>query len=310
MSRRYNSFGSYMKKRFNANVYKVIVDAGFNCPNRDGRLSNSGCIYCNNNSFKPDYCRPTISISKQIEDGISYMQKRYNASLFLVYFQPFTNTYAPVKKLEHLYREALSRDSVIGLTIGTRPDCIDEEKISLLESLSKDYFILIEYGMQSMYDKSLKFINRGHDYRTFLKAIELTKGKNIFIGAHLIVGLPTETREEMLLMADEISQLPIDFLKIHHLQVIKDTPLEAIYRDSPFHLFEYEEYLDFLIDFIERLSPHIVLERLFSTAPDNILIAPQWYKSKQEILIAIERNLEAKDTHQGKKCRLTSLSTM
>lgn len=301
---RYNSFGSYMKKRFNANVYKVIVDAGFNCPNRDGRLSNSGCIYCNNNSFKPDYCRPTISISKQIEDGISYMQKRYNASLFLVYFQPFTNTYAPVKKLERLYREALSRDSVIGLTIGTRPDCIDEEKISLLESLSKDYFILIEYGMQSMYDKSLKFINRGHDYRTFLKAIELTKGRNIFIGAHLIVGLPTETREEMLLMADEISQLPIDFLKIHHLQVIKDTPLEVIYRDSPFHLFGYEEYLDFLIDFIERLSPHIVLERLFSTAPDNILIAPQWYKSKQEILSAIERNLEAKDTHQGKKCRL------
>lgn len=306
MSRRYNSFSSYMKKRFNTNVYKVIVDAGFNCPNRDGRLSNSGCIYCNNNSFKPDYCRPTISISKQIEDGISYMQKRYNASLFLVYFQPYTNTYAPVKKLERLYREALSRDSVIGLTIGTRPDCIDEEKISLLESLSKDYFILIEYGMQSMYDKSLKFINRGHDYRTFLKAIELTKGRNIFIGAHLIVGLPTETREEMLLMADEISQLPIDFLKIHHLQVIKDTPLEVIYRDSPFHLFGYEEYLDFLIDFIERLSPHIVLERLFSTAPDNILIAPQWYKSKQEILSAIVRNLETKDTYQGKKCRLTS----
>ena len=205
--------------------------------------------------------------------------------------------------MEHLYLEALSDPAVVGLAIGTRPDTVDEEKIALLESLAKKYFILIEYGMQSMYDKSLEYINRGHDYKTFLGALDLTKDRGIFIGTHIIVGFPTETREETLAMADELSHLPIEFLKIHQLQVVKDTPLEVMYKENPFHVFEYEEYLDFVTDFIEMLSPEIVLQRLFATAPDSILIAPQWGKSRQKILRDIEKKLEAKDIWQGKKMK-------
>jgi radical SAM protein (TIGR01212 family) len=304
MHRRYNSFGSYIKKRFATTVYKVNVDAGFTCPNRDGTISTSGCIFCNNDSFRPGSCTPTLSISEQIRNGIAHVKKRYKAERFLVYFQPYTNTYAPVDELERLYREALSEPSVIGLAIGTRPDTVDKEKIALLETLAERYFILIEYGMQSIYEKTLEFINRGHDYNTFLKTIDLTKDRGIFIGAHVIVGFPTETKEEMLSMADEVSHIPIDFLKIHQLQVIKDTPLEIIYRERPFHVFEYEEYLEFVTEFIERLSPRMVLQRLFATAPDNILIAPRWGKSRQEILRDIEKRLEEKDTYQGKRMKI------
>jgi radical SAM protein (TIGR01212 family) len=304
MLRRYNSFGSYIKKHFGTTVYKVNVDAGFTCPNRDGTISTSGCIFCNNDSFRPNSCTPNLSLIEQIRNGITYIKKRYKAEKFLVYFQPYTNTYAPVDELERLYRVALSEPSVIGLAIGTRPDTVDEDKIALLETLSEKYFIIIEYGMQSMYDRTLEFINRGHDYNTFLKTLNLTKNRGIFVGAHLIVGFPTETREEMLSMADEVSHIPIDFLKIHQLQVIKDTPLETIYTENPFYVFGYGEYLEFVTEFIERLSPRIVLQRLFATAPDDILIAPRWGKSRQEILRDIEKRLEFKDTYQGKKLKV------
>jgi radical SAM protein (TIGR01212 family) len=304
MLRRYNSFGSYIKKYFNTTVYKVNVDAGFTCPNRDGTISASGCIFCNNESFRPISCKPNLSLSQQIKNGIEHVKKRYKAEKFIVYFQPFTNTYASVNELERLYNEALSNPNVIGLAIGTRPDTVDEEKISLLESLAQKQFILIEYGMQSIYDRTLEYINRGHDYNTFLRALDLTKKRGIFIGSHIIVGFPTETREEMLAMADEISHLPIEFLKIHQLQVIKNTPLEIIYKDIPFHVFEYNEYLDFVTEFIERLSPKIVLQRLFATAPDNILVAPHWGKQRQEILRDIEKKFEVKDTYQGKKMKI------
>jgi radical SAM protein (TIGR01212 family) len=223
-----------------------------------------------------------------------------------VYFQPYTNTYASVDVLERVYKEALSEPSVIGLAIGTRPDCIDSDKILLLSELSKKYFILIEYGMQSIHDKTLKFINRGHDYNTFLMAIEMTRDKGLYIGAHIIVGFPTETKEEMFLIADEVSRIQIDFLKIHHLQVIKDTALEAIYKEKPFHTFEYNEYIDFITDFIGRLSPRIVIQRLFASAPDNLLIAPQWGKSKQKILRDIEKRLKHKDIYQGKYMKLSA----
>jgi len=304
MVRRYNSFGSYIKKRFGTTVYKVNVDAGFTCPNRDGTISTSGCIFCNNNSFRPGSCTSSLSISEQIRNGIAYVKKRYKAEKFLVYFQPFTNTYAPVDELETLYEEALSEPSVTGLAIGTRPDTVDEEKIALLQALAEKYFILIEYGMQSMYEKTLKFINRGHGYKTFLEAVDLTKDRGIFIGAHIIVGFPTETREEMILMADEISHIPIDFLKIHQLQVVRDTPLAIMYGENPFHVFKYEEYLEFISEFIEKLSPRIILQRLFATAPDDILIAPRWGKSRQEILRDIEKRLEEKETYQGKNMKV------
>jgi uncharacterized protein len=300
MPQRYNSFGSYIREKFGAKIYKVNVDAGFTCPNRDGTIGTTGCIYCNNDSFRPNSCKPNLSISEQIKNGIAHIGKRYKAEKFLVYFQPYTNTYAPVEELERLYKAALVEPSVIGLAIGTRPDTVDDEKIRLLEELAKRYFIIIEYGMQSIYDRTLKFINRGHDYHTFLKALDMTKGRGIYNGAHVIVGFPTESKEEMLFMADEISHMPIDFLKIHQLQVIKDTPLEIMYGEHPFHVFDYEEYLEFVTEFIGRLSPKIVLLRLFATAPDNILITPRWDKSRQEILRDIEKRLETKDIYQGK----------
>jgi radical SAM protein (TIGR01212 family) len=304
MLRRYNSFGSYIKKQFGTTVYKVNVDAGFTCPNRDGTIGTSGCIYCNNDSFRPNSCTPTLTLQEQIHKGIGYIRRRYHADKFLVYFQPFTNTYAPVDELEYLYRQALSEPSVVGLAIGTRPDAVDKEKIELLSSLAKRYYIIVEYGMQSMYDRTLQFIDRGHDYNTFLEALEITRNKGIFIGAHIIVGFPTETTEEMFSMADEVSCLPIDLLKIHQLQVIKNTPLEILHREKPFHTFGYQEYLEFIVKFIERLSPQIVLQRLFATAPDNILIAPRWNKSRQEILRDIEKLLETKDTYQGKTLKI------
>ena len=304
MPQRYNSFGSRIREKFGTRVYKVNVDAGFTCPNRDGTIGTTGCIYCNNDSFRPNSCKPTLSISEQIKNGVSYVRKRYKAEKFLIYFQPYTNTYAPVEELERLYKEALVGPSVIGLAIGTRPDSVDNEKLHLLEELAKKHFILIEYGLQSIYDRTLVFINRGHNYNAFLKALDMTKGRGIYIGTHVIVGFPTESREEMLLMADEVSHMPVDFLKIHQLQVIKDTPLEIMYREHPFHVFEYDEYLDFVSEFIGRLSPKIILQRLFATAPDDILIAPRWDRSRQEILRDIEKKLGSRDIYQGKNIRL------
>ncbi len=302
MTSRFNAFGPYLKKTFGTVVYKVNVDAGFTCPNRDGTLGVTGCIYCNNESFRPSECKTEVPIREQIRNGMKYLSMRYRANKFLVYFQPYTNTYAPVRELERMYRDALSVPSVLGLAIGTRPDCVDEEKIGLLRDLARDHFILVEYGLQSIYDKSLRYIHRGHDYRAFLDAVDLTKGKGIHIGAHIIVGFPTETRDEMLVMADELSTLPIGFLKIHQLQVVKETPLALQYLEKPFPTFGYDEYLDFLVDFMERLSPDIVLQRLFALSPDDILIAPQWGRTRQEILRDINERFISRGAFQGTKC--------
>jgi radical SAM protein (TIGR01212 family) len=301
MTPRYNAFGPYLKNKFGTVVYKVNVDAGFTCPNRDGTLGVTGCIYCNNDSFRPSECRDEIPIKEQIRNGIKYLSMRYKAKKFLVYFQPYTNTYAPVEELEQMYREALSLPSVIGLAIGTRPDCVDEAKIELLRDLSKGHFILVEYGLQSIHDKTLRYILRGHDYQTFLDAVEMTIRKGIHVGAHIIAGFPTETRDEMLAMADELSTLPIGFLKIHQLQIVKGTPLGAQYLEKPFPTFGYDEYLDFLVDFIERLSPEIVIQRLFALSPDEILIAPQWGKTRQQILRDINERFVRRDAVQGSR---------
>ena len=304
---RYNSFGSSMRKKFGTTVYKVNVDAGFTCPNRDGTLGVTGCIYCNNDSFRPNSCKPSLSISEQVQSGIAHVKKRYKADKFLVYFQAYTNTYAPLAELEKMYHEALTHPDVLGLAIGTRPDAVDEEKITMLQDLASRYFILIEYGLQSIYDRSLEYINRGHNYQAFLDAVEMTKDRNIAIGAHLIVGFPTETREEMLAMAGTISRLPLQFLKVHQLQIVRETPLAEIYRENPFHVFEYQEYLDFIVDFIERTSPEIVFQRLYATAPDAILIAPEWGRNRHQILHDIEKNLELRQTYQGKKFALAGV---
>lgn len=298
MTQRYNLFGSYMKERFGETVYKVNVDAGFTCPNRDGSVGHGGCIYCNNDSFRPSSCKPAIPVKEQIEKGISYLSGRYGAKKFIAYFQPYTNTHAPVDTLRKLYYEALENPLIIGLAVGTRPDCVDDEKVRLLSEIARDYFVLVEYGLQSVYDKTLAYINRGHDYRCFLDAVRMTRDKGIEIGAHIIIGFPTETREEMLGMADELPG--IRFLKIHQLQVIKNTPLEKTYRNDPFHIFDYEEYLDFIVDFVERLSPDIILQRLFALSPDDILLAPFWGKTRQRIIRDIHARFKERNAYQGR----------
>ncbi|HTP04405.1 MAG TPA: TIGR01212 family radical SAM protein [Nitrospirota bacterium] len=302
-SRRYYAFGQYMKELYHTPVYKVNVDAGFTCPNRDGTVAVGGCIYCNNDSFRPTACTSSVSLRDQIEKGIPYLRSRYGAEKFIVYFQPYTNTYAPVEVLARLYREALDNAGVVGLAIGTRPDCVDEEKIALLESLAKDSFILVEYGLQSVYDKTLEFINRGHDYACFKSALASTAGKGIRVGAHIILGFPTETRDEMLGMADELSSLPIEFLKIHQLQVVRGTALADLYAEKPFTTFGYYEYLEMVSDFLERLSPNIVIQRLFAAAPDDILIAPVWNKTRSEFLRDLDATMERGGSYQGKKLR-------
>lgn len=299
-ARRYRSFGQYMKDLYGRPVYKVNVDAGFTCPNRDGTVSVGGCIYCNNDSFRPSACTNTASVREQIRRGIPYLRSRYGAEKFIVYFQPYTNTYAPVETLERLYREALDNPGVVGLAIGTRPDCVDEQKIRLLESLATDHFILVEYGLQSIHDKTLAFINRGHDYQCFRNALTLSAGRGIRIGAHLILGFPTETREEMLAAAGELSLLPVEFLKIHQLQVVKDTALADLYAARPFPTFGCGEYIEMLADFLERLSPDIVIQRLFAAAPDDILIAPVWNKTRSRFLLDLNRRLEERGSYQGK----------
>ncbi len=298
--RRYNSYNSYLKEKFGERVQKLSVDMGFTCPNRDGTVATGGCVYCNNDSFVPPYARSRYTMESQINHGISYLRKRFKAEKFIVYFQAYTNTYDNVNKLEKIYRQALDYPGVVGIAIGTRSDCIDHEKLSLLEDIAKDYYVSLEYGIESIYDKTLEFMNRGHDYESVVEAIEISQGRGLHLGAHIIVGMPTETEEEMLFMADEVSKLGIETFKIHNLHIIKNTPLSRIYKEDPFHLFTYEEYMDFIVRFLEKLSPNIIIERLFTDTPRDLLIAPDWGKSHFEVLQRIELELETRNTYQGK----------
>lgn len=300
MEKRYNSYHEYLRERFGTRVHKVSIDMGFTCPNRDGSVAQGGCVYCNNDSFVPPYARARYSMDFQIKHGIEYLKKRYKAEKFIIYFQAYTSTYGEAKELERMYKESLKYDGVIGLAVGTRSDCIDEEKIEIFERLAKEYYVTIEYGIESIYDKTLEFMNRGHDYQSVLDAIELTKGRGIHLGTHIIVGMPTETKEEMLQMADEISSLGIDSFKIHNLHIIKNTQLERMYKLKQFYLFSYEEYLDFIVKFLERLHPEIMLERLFTDTPQDLLVAPKWTQRHNEIIYGINKELEKKDTYQGK----------
>jgi radical SAM protein (TIGR01212 family) len=300
MKRRYNAYSNFLKQMFGCRVHKVSIDMGFTCPNRDGTIAQGGCVYCNNDTFVPPYARPRFSMQDQIENGMRYLKKRFRAEKFIIYFQAYTNTYDTIEKLEKLYRESLGYDDVVGIAVGTRSDCIDERKLELFEALAEECFVSVEYGIESIYDKTLRFMNRGHDYQSVIDAIELTKGRGVHIGAHIILGMPTETEDEMLRMAEEVSKLGIDTLKIHNLHVVKNTPLAKIYKNSPFHLFSYHEYIDLITSFLERISPDLVIERLFTDTPEDLLIAPVWNKTHNAIMRAIEEALEWKNTYQGR----------
>lgn len=307
-NRRYNSYSDYFKQSFGERVQKVAVDAGFTCPNRDGSKGRGGCTYCDNDSFNPSYCQPEKSITLQIEEGIEFHSRRYRkAKSFLAYFQPYSNTYAPVDRLKCLYGEALQIPGVVGLVIGSRPDCVDDEILDYIAELSRSYYVILELGLESCYDKTLQKINRGHGWAESVEAIHRAASRGIKVGAHMIFGLPGESRDEMMAEAEIISDLPLDNIKFHQLQIIKGTQMAADYLEHPesFNLFSMDDYLAFMIRFLERLNPAIVVERFAGEVPPRFLVSAPWSNLRNdEFNRLLENRLEKLDTWQGRlyKC--------
>ena len=302
--RRYNAYSNYFKKHFGGRVQKLSIDAGFTCPNRDGSKSVGGCTFCNNDAFNPSYCQPSKSITQQLDEGIEFHEWRYKKSCeYLAYFQAYSNTYGPLEKMQRLYSEALSHPKVIGLVIGTRPDCIDPQKLDYLQELSRNYYITVEYGIESCYDKTLKTINRGHDFQTTVEAIKATAERGLHVGGHLIFGLPGESRDEMLAQAHTLSDLPLHSLKFHQLQILKGSLMEKDYALHPdkYSFFELDDYIDFVIDFLERLRPDIVVERFAGEVPPRYQVTSAWGLIRNEkIPVLVENRMKQRDTWQGK----------
>jgi hypothetical protein len=302
-SRRFNDYSAYIKKAFGGRVQKISVNVGFSCPNRDGSKGTGGCIYCDNVTFKPGYCEAEVSVADQINKGVQFFETKYPDMLFMAYFQSYTNTYAPVEELRKLYLEALAHPKVIGLLIGTRPDCINEEILAMLKLIASKKPVAIEFGIESTLDTTLKEINRCHTWADSVNAIAMCNEYGIEVGAHLILGLPGESKTQMLQHAQKISALPIKTLKLHQLQIIKHTELAMRYASNTNYveLFGIDDYIDFVIQFIELLNPNIVIERFVSVSPTDKLIAPRWNKLKNfEIVEKIEKEMAKRNTWQGR----------
>ena len=300
MQKRYNDLNTHLRDIFGCRVQKITVDAGLTCPNRDGTLSSGGCIYCNTRGSGTGAHARGLSITRQLINGKQSLSKRYKAKKFLAYFQSFSNTYAPLPTLKRLYDEALSIDDVVGLSIGTRPDCVNGRVLDLLQSYAERHLIWIEYGLQSASDVTLQFINRGHDVQSFIDAVEKTKNRGIKICAHVILGLPHETRQDMLHTAATIAKLGIDGVKLHLLYVVKGTRLEALYRKGEFKCLEQHAYVDLVCDFLERIPFEMVVQRLTGDPHREELAAPAWSLKKTETLELVGKTLEKRDSWQGK----------
>lgn len=302
--KRYNSYVDFFRKHYGSRIQKIVVDAGFSCPNRDGSVAFGGCTYCDNDAFHPSYSTPSKSINQQIEEGIEFHLNRYrSAGRYLAYFQPYSNTYAPLVRLKKLYSEALSHPSVAGLVIGTRPDCVDDSILDYLQELSHKYIIIIEYGIESCYDRTLERINRGHTFATAVEAVKKTAERGIHQGAHFIFGLPGETKEEMSAMAGIINDLPLNSVKFHQLQIIKGTFMEREFAQMPedFVQFSLDEYIDFFISFLEKLRPDLYIERFAGEVPPRFVNSTPWGKIRNtELLKLLERRLEESGTYQGR----------
>ncbi len=300
--KRYHTYSAYIKNHFGERVQKITLDTGFSCPNRDGSKGIGGCTYCNNNSFNPDYCNPIKGITQQLNEGIAVFSKKYKTQQYLAYFQAYTNTYADIKLVKKLYLEALSHPKVLGIVIGTRPDCISEALIDFLEELAKTTYISLEFGVESTLNKTLKRVNRCHTFEETIAAYDCVKGRGIHLGAHIILGLPGESEQEMMAHAAKLSALPIDSLKIHHLQIVKHTMMAVQYRKNPtdFNLFSVDNYLEFITEFIAVLRPDLILERFISESPKELLVAPNWGGIKNYAMLdKIDKILIQKNYFQG-----------
>ncbi len=301
---RFNSYSDYFRKTFGERVQKITVDAGFTCPNRDGSLARGGCTYCNNDAFNPSYCHPEKSIAQQVQEGIEFHKVRYRrANKYLVYFQAYSNTYASLERLKELYEQALQQEDVLGLVIGTRPDCVDDAKLDYLQMLSEKYYIMVEYGLESIYDESLQRVNRQHTFLRSKEALEATAARGIHTGAHFIFGLPGESRNMMLESVNTISKLPLKTIKFHQLQIVEGTAMARDYKNNPqdYDLFSLDDYIDFIIRFTEKLNPEFIIERFAGEVPPRYLAGPGWGLIRNDqINVRIEKEMEARDTWQGK----------
>lgn len=304
-TRRFHSLADYYKQRFGSRIQKVSVHAGFTCPNRDGSVGTGGCTFCNNSGFSPSYCHEESTITEQLEKGLRFLKKRYRrAQLFVAYFQAYSNTYDEMKVLEKRYTEALSHPQISGLSIGTRPDCIDDQKLDYLVKLSEENIISVEYGVESCYEDTLIKINRGHTFRDAVIAIEKTAARGLHTGIHIIIGLPGESREQMLKQSQIISQLPIQSIKFHQLQIVKDTPMALEFMKNPdnFHFFEPDEYVGFMASFLEYLRPDIAIERFAGEVPPQYNLRQSWKGLRSDqVITLIEQKLEERNSWQGKK---------
>jgi radical SAM protein (TIGR01212 family) len=298
--RRYNDFSSYLRKRFGCRVQKITIDGGFSCPNRDGTLSFGGCIYCDGKGSGTGAARRTESIKEQIQKARVRLAERYKAEKFIAYFQAFTNTYAPCDTLRKRYDEALADSEIVGLAIGTRPDCVDAARLNLIQEYTATHMVWIEYGLQSIHNRTLEKINRGHSFQDFVQALRMTQDRNILICVHVILGLPGESREDVLDTATALADLGINGIKIHSLYILKGTPLASLFQDGGCTVLDQETYVEWVAAFLERLSPNMIVQRLTGDPDPSALLVPEWSLDKQQTLYLIKKKLEARETWQGK----------
>jgi radical SAM protein (TIGR01212 family) len=300
---RYFSYSVFLREKFGHRVQKVSVDAGFTCPNVDGTVAIGGCTFCDNRSFSPSRRIPRQSIHDQIDHGIQGLKRRYRCDHFMAYFQPATNTYADVDVLRRVYTDALSHPDVIALAIGTRPDCVPDDVLELLEEISRDTYLSVEYGLQTMHDKSLEWMNRGHGHAVSVEAMERSRGRGFEICAHVMLGLPGETHDDMMDTANEIARLGFDSVKIHNLYAVRNTPLAEQVESGEVELMGQDRYVETLIDFLELLPPGMVVERISGDAPPDYLVGPAWCTDKSAIRTAVQEEWERRDSWQGKRWR-------
>ena len=298
--KRYNQFSAYLKDKFGVKVYKITLDAGFSCPNRDGKISTGGCIFCDDGGSFSQAHSNLLSIEEQVQTGIKTLSGRFKAEKFMSYFQAFSNTYKPVTELEKIYNASLCDDRIVGLSIGTRPDCVDDEKLKLISSYAQDYETWVEYGLQSIHDKTLERINRGHDFDCFLKAYEKTKENNIKVCVHVIFGL-WESHDEIMQTAQKLAELKVDGVKIHMLCALENTKLANLYRAGEIDFMTEDEYVQTVCDFLEYLPPDTTIHRLAGNGFSKTLIAPQWLGKKFDCLNKIDREIVKRNSYQGCK---------